>query len=275
MSRRTSKGAEISLFPFLSILVCLIGALVLLIVILTLAQASPQDRDPAELKRAVEASRLAAETKAALTKREQIKDEADKLLGAAAGIDAREEKLIQLRKDFADLAKTADPRNASETLQKRLENMMAQIARMAAEKPPLQKEIEKLMAELAKRQKKPDEKPPPLVVQAGGSGLASQAKLFFVEAAASGITLHREKAAPERISSGSIGTDDAYNKFLTEARRSPNAMVLFLVRPDGAGAYNLAAGWAESDTFKLRTGKLPLPGQGEVDLSQFGIKKKP
>ena len=48
----------------------------------------------------------------------------------------------------------------------------------------------------------------------------------------------------------------------------PRSLVLFLMRKDGLGSYNRAAGWAESK-FNVRTGKVPLVGQGEVDLSRF------
>jgi len=45
-------------------------------------------------------------------------------------------------------------------------------------------------------------------------------------------------------------------------------MVIFLLREDGLNSYNRAAGWAEN-RYAVRHGKLPLPGQGAVDLSLF------
>jgi hypothetical protein len=45
-------------------------------------------------------------------------------------------------------------------------------------------------------------------------------------------------------------------------------MIIFLLREDGLNSYNRAAGWAEN-RFAVRHGKLPLPGQGAVDLSLF------
>lgn len=273
MARQRSSGAEISLFPFLSILVCLIGALVLLIVILTLAQGAAGDgRPPEDMQRALEAQKIDRNIAAALAERERLRREMDKLLAAGAGAQEQEERVLQLRKDFSELAKVKDPKLTSAELQKRLENILTQIAEMAKEKPPLVAELEKLKAELAKRKKNPDDKPPPVIVQPGGSGQAGAAALFFVEAGGAGISLHDGRVEPPRVSSASIGTDDAYNQFLAKAKKSPNSLVIFLVRPDGADAYSLAAGWAENQ-FKLRTGKLPLPGQGPVDLSQFGLRK--
>lgn len=45
-------------------------------------------------------------------------------------------------------------------------------------------------------------------------------------------------------------------------------MVLFLVRKSGNDAYLWAAGHAESK-FEVLTGKLPVPKDGEIDLSLF------
>ena len=51
--RRSSEGGEVSLFPFLSILACLIGALVLMIVVLVMAQVGKAEgRSAEEIKRA-------------------------------------------------------------------------------------------------------------------------------------------------------------------------------------------------------------------------------
>ena len=62
--------------------------------------------------------------------------------------------------------------------------------------------------------------------------------------------------------------DVAYNHFLTEVAKNPKSLILFLVRDDGAGAYNNGAGRAETD-YKIRTGKLPIPGRGVLDLAMF------
>jgi hypothetical protein len=43
---------------------------------------------------------------------------------------------------------------------------------------------------------------------------------------------------------------------------------VFLVRDDGWDAYIRGAGWAEGK-FSIRTGKLPMPGKGPIDLSSF------
>lgn len=136
----------------------------------------------------------------------------------------------------------------------------------------MQQEIAKLEKELAAANKKLKE-PPALIVEPGGTGKAKDAAIYFIEAGGGGIVLHAKNKPPQRISNGSIGTDEGLNKFLLEAKKNPRAMLLFLIREDGNGSYAKAAGYAENQ-FQLRTGKLPLPGQGKVDLSKFDLNEK-
>ena len=98
---RARSDAEISLFPFLSILVCLIGSLVLLIVILTIVQTRMGDgRTPQEIDRAAEALRLKKE----ITEREKQLEQLKKESPAAANKDALQKQLtaiVSLRKELS------------------------------------------------------------------------------------------------------------------------------------------------------------------------------
>lgn len=266
---RTRSDPEISLFPFLSILVCLIGALVLLIVIMTMVQSAMGDgRSMEEVVRAREADRLKREMAAKQKELEKWKAEKKDVEKLAKDLAEKQDRFILLRKV---LSTSADEKKKIETehaaLQKELENMLFQLQALQREEPAIKAAIEKLKAELIARKKNIDAKPK-LVVQPTGSGAAADTKLFFVECNGSGIVMHRPGAEPLRITTGSIGTDAGYDEFLKMVSGTPKSMLLFLMRDDGLGSYNRAAGWAESK-FNVRTGKLPLPGQGEVDLSRF------
>ena len=273
MARRTANAPEISLFPFLSILVCVIGALVLLIVVMTLAQSkSAEGRTPEEMQRATQHQVLAHQLEQAQAELKRLESESGAAGKMLAELAKQKALLLTLQKDFAALTPDKQPKETDAELQKRLELAMAQLTAMAKEKPALEKELAKLEADLAAQQKKLTA-PPPLVVQPGGSGVAKNANLYFVEAGGGGIALHEKNKPPTRITNGSIGKDEGLNKFFLNLQKDPKAMVLFLIREDGNGSYTLAAGLAEN-TFKLRTGKLPLPGRGEVDLTKFGFQNK-
>ena len=273
MSRRATSSAQISLFPFLSILVCLIGGLVILIVVLTVFQGSAaESTDPEMRQRVLAAATMRSQIRAAEAELALLQAEISKLKIDSSGLGTLEDKADQLRKELA--AVTKPPTETSAALQKLLETMLAQLESMARETPPLQQEIARLNEELKKRQMKPDAQAPALVVRSSGSGMAAQSKLFFVETSAAGLALHSAAGEITRISAGSIDTDAQYNQFLANAKKTPDASVIFLLRPDGSDTYNLAAGWAEAQ-YQLKTGKLPLPGAGAVDLTQFGFKKAP
>ena len=76
------------------------------------------------------------------------------------------------------------------------------------------------------------------------------------------------------ITAGSIGADQEYDAFLKKIAATQDATLVFLVRSDGWYSYVRAAGWAES-SFNIKTGKLPIPGKGTIDLGQFeGLQAK-
>ncbi|MDQ3623850.1 MAG: hypothetical protein M3463_15400 [Verrucomicrobiota bacterium] len=266
---RPRSDPEISLFPFLSILVCLIGALVLLIVILTMVQSAMADgRSFEEVVRAREADKLRRELAAMDKQMRELLGGRDDPAKLKEELKLKQERFVLLRKRLTsseEEKKKMEQTNAE--LQKQLENFILQLQAMKAERPALQAAIDKLKAELAARKKNLDAKPT-VIVQPAGGGMAADASLFFVEVAGSGIVIHESPDKKTRISTGSIGTDASYDAFLKRVAVTPKSMLIFLLREDGLATYNRAAGWAES-RFAIRLGKLPLPGAGEPDLSRF------
>ncbi len=266
---RTRSDPEISLFPFLSILVCLIGALVVLIVILTVVQSSMADgRSLEEVVRAREADKLRREIAEREKAHTDIKAVVEPAQQLAEELKQKQERFVLLRKRLS--ATDADKKEIEETnaeLQKQLENILLQLEAMKKEAPPIKAEIAKLTAEIVARKKNIDAKPT-VVVQPTGGTVLGESQLHFVECNAGGIVLHQPGAAPQRISNASIGVDAAYDEYLKTVAADPRSVILFLLREDGLGSYNRAAGWAESK-FNVKTGKVPLIGQGEVDLSRF------
>jgi seryl-tRNA synthetase len=270
---RTRSDPEISLFPFLSILVCVIGALMLLIIVMSIVQGVLGDRrDVDEVARAREADQLrreAAERAAAMQQWDTEKEKGDAL---RLELGTKRERFVVLTQKIEG---TEEEKRKVEfeqlAQQKELENMLLQIEMLKSEQLPLRAEVEKLQAQLAARKATLAAKPR-LVVRGSGSGaVAANTPLFFVECNAAGIVIHNP-TLQQRLSTGSIGLDPIYDDFLRHVASTPKAMVVFLLREDGLVSYNRAAGWAES-RFNVRHGKLPLPGQGEVDLSLFQNKK--
>lgn len=272
--RRAHRTDEIMLIPFLDILCSLIGVLVLIIVVLVVAQTQKiNGRTPEELQRAQEHLRLLKQQKEDEKINEQLKDKLEKLEKLREQAKAKEEEAAKLRKILDNsVANRERDKAISENLLKELDNLMLEIGGLTPQIVPLQKEIAALQAEIAKR-KPPANKGPAVVVQPGGSGLAKGSKVFFIEATAGKLTYYWDAKTKATVSAvpDVIAADAGFNAFLKAVLTVPQSKIIFLLRDDGMGAFNLGAGWAQG-TYKYgveQVGRLPIPGRGDIDLKMF------
>lgn len=273
--RRNSSGGEVSLFPFLSILACLIGALVMIIVVLCVAQTQQSDgRTKEQLDQAREYQELLKQEKEQKEIAASLKENLEKLEKLKIDAAAKEKRAAMIRKLLStsdDIKKTNQ--EMSQNLLKELDNLLVEIEGLTKQDSPLKKEIAALMAELQKREPPKKKEIPAVVVQPGGSGLAQGAKVFFVEASGGKLTIFWDGKQKTVLSAADevIATDVAFNYLLQEVLKVPQAKIIFLLRDDGMGAYNKAVGWAQA-TYNYRVdqiGKLPIPGRGQIDLQMF------
>lgn len=273
--RRESSGEQVSLFPFLSILACLIGALIMIIVVLCVSQTQQTDgRTPEELQQAREYQDLLKKESLQKQLSEQIKKKLEDLRKVEKEQQEKQEKIAMLRKlldSSSDIKKMND--ELSQNLIKELDNLLLEIEGLAKTQADTKKEIAALTEELKKREIPKDKKTPPVVVQPGGSGLAKGAKVFFVEASGGRIVIYWDAQQRTQVSAAAevIVADPAFNHFLKEVKAVPNSKIIFLLRDDGTGAFNNAAGWAQA-TYSYgvaQIGKLLIPGRGDIDLQMF------
>lgn len=274
VKRRHKASDEIMLIPFLDILCSLIGVLVLIIVVLCVAQTQKiNGRTPEELARAEEYQRMLKQQKELEKINEQLKDKLVQLDKLKQDTQQKEEQAAKLRK-LRDTSEADKKKNqeVSQNLLKELDNLLVEVNGLKTQQPPLQKEIAALQAEIAKR-KPPANTGAPVIVQPGGSGLAKGTKVFFVEASGGKLTFYWDDQKKNVVAATPdvIATDVAFNAFLKAVLAVPQSKIIFLLRDDGMGAYNLGAGWAQGN-YKYpveKIGKLPLPGRGDVDLRMF------
>jgi uncharacterized protein YlxW (UPF0749 family) len=278
--KRQSRQDEVMLIPFLDILCSLIGVLILIIVTVCVAQmqkvkgrtaedmrTARKYQDLQRQQRELEKSAAGAKAKADAADRKRAEEEAALDL-KQKDLAARQQKLVELKKKLALSAEAAGTnKREAAAIQKQVEDLLAQIEAIKKSVPPLQQEISLLRKDLAERQKKPEEKPPSVIVRPSGSGTKQNQRLYFAEVNGAGVVIHKSKAELLRVPQASVGQDKDYNAFL-QSVKSVNGSLIFLVRKDGWGSYLKAAGWAEQ-AFSLNTGKLPIPGDGSVDLSLF------
>lgn len=270
--RRDSSENQVSLFPFLSILACLIGALVMIIVVMVTSQANKADgRTPEEIKMAQEFLKI----QKAIEERKKLditlKEQVALLEKVQQELEEKKIRFLKLRK-LLDSSQTVQEQNKieSQRMKKELDDLLVEIDGLARQVKESKTEIERLMAEIKKRQTPPDQKPPPVVVQPGGSGIPEGTKVYFVEATSGALKILSAWGEDYRISATPevIVADTKFNYLLSEMAKDPKSLLLFLIRDDGQTAFANGGGRAQND-YKIRIAKLPIPGRGDLDLKLF------
>lgn len=265
--RRNNSEGGVSLFPFMSILACLIGILTLMIsVSMQLKQIDNVGRTEEEKARATENRDLVKAIEKIEKEIVKLEEKLQKEKATSAELAKLEDRKIILKTQL-DEAEATDPEKTDAELQKLIEQMKAEIVSLKNSRPPLNKRLEELKAELAKR-KDPPKPVESVVIKPGGTGVSAASKLFFVECNSTGIVLLTGPGSPKIIPTAAIPNSTDYNAFLEEVKRTRDSMVLFLIRKSGNGAYAWSAGVAESK-FEVLIGKLPVPNDGTIDLSLF------
>ena len=266
--RRSSDEDGVSLFPFMSILACLIGILTLMISVMSqLKELDREKLSQEEYDRAITYRDLKIEIEQLRKLLAEIDIKIEKEKSSLSELQKLEDLRVVLKQKLDELQKAEDPKKSDAELQKIAENLRIEIKALKSERPALVKQLDQLKEELKKR-KVPPKPVDSVVVRPGGVGSRAAQNLFFVECNATGIVLLEKGAEPVTVSKASITASEDYNKFLDKVKRTRDSMVLYLVRKAGNESYQWAAGWAETQ-FRLNTGKLPLPNDGKIDLSLF------
>lgn len=252
MGRKQREIAS-SLFPFLSVLACVIGTLTLLIAALAIGQVAERlldaEVDPAE-SQLLEAERAAIRgIHASLADAEKLSEEltaaAAELRALGVSPDEREverRRAVEARRSAAQLARRV------RRLEREFENLTGTI-----------KGVE---IELVKERPRDDQRP----IRILPHGSARPLRPFFVECRAEGVRVYQKNLRDSLyFSRGSLDDVSRFRAFLQQVRTVRDGTVIFLIRPDGAATYAWASG--QSGRLYVRHAKLPLPSQGELEFS--------
>lgn len=269
--RRSNDDEGVSLFPFMSILACLIGILTLMISVMMQAQQAEQEEKAGKTKeerqRALENLELKKKIEIAEQEKEKKEERIKKEKSSVAALQHLKDRAIKLELKLEDLKKAEDPEKSDTSLQKIIENMIKEIAALKKEQPPLDKRLKELQAELKSRKEAPKPKES-VKIKPRGFGERGARNLFFVECNSTGVVVYTDGQPGKPISTATIETSEPFNDFLTNVKKTRDSMILFLVRKSGKPSYDWAAGIAETK-YDLKHGKLPMPNDGKIDLSAF------
>ena len=253
---RKSRKQGVSLFPFLDILACVIGNLILIITTVVLEQVDTQP--VAEAARIDDLAEQARRSEATARELEQQVNELRQRSGVA------NEKLAAVRRQIAEAqARAREALQRAEEAAKPPEKphaVEASLKKLLAEQRTIEAEIKDLEQQIAERRKPPEQMI--AILPSGEAG--GPRKGVFVEAAKDGLVIH-EGDTPWKVPVGKIATDPKFKALLEKVRGDAGAIVTFLVRSDGLGS--LAAGQRAAEAAGTRSGRVPLPGQGALDLS--------
>ena len=103
-----------------------------------------------------------------------------------------------------------------------------------------------------------------VMVRPGGTGQGREP--VFVECNATAAVIHGGDE-PIFVSRGGLARDTHFVELVRRVADSENKIIIFLIREDGLDTYLAAQRLARSGY--ARNGKLPIIGEGNIDLSSF------
>ena len=265
--RRKDDGEGVSLFPFLSILACLIGILTLMISLMSRMNSSDTaGQSEEDIARAKKRSQLVSLAQGLEVEIDDLDKRIKKERASSLQLAKLRDERQKLEGKSADLKKQQNM--SPDEIKASNEKLQQEIASLVDKNGQLEKKAKEIKDEITARKAAPD--PPKSVqVRPGGSGNNRPSSVFFVECSDKGINLYKRGGAkPQFIPTDQIAKSPAYQDYLSKIKRVRDPMVLYLIRRSGYSTYRWAANEALTK-HELRTGKLPLPNDGKLDLSAF------
>lgn len=275
MGRRPKVDSEaVSLFPFLSIIACVIGTLTLIITAVSLGQI---EEGQSEEAKQVNKDYEKTEEELAL-----LKEEIEKLKKLLKKSKSLEEELAAALAELKKLEEEEKNKNKKKTdkemvnikLLAEANKLRERIAELKEDPAERKKELKELKDALAKLKEPP--KAAVVQIKSGGSGINLDP--YFVEVTKNSIRLLEDKNQPVVRSQDINKKDGVFHKLLDRIALKRRGTIILLVRPDAVSTYNTVRAVSRSHYSKgpdgktryCPVGKLPVSTQGKIDLSHFG-----
>lgn len=249
---------RVSLFPFMSVLACTIGALILLLSSLSLSAVTPRDEAP-PLSSASEEAESPPPPRSLDRPREDEPAERA-AVAAVESLLARVDRALATGEPGEPLSLAAIEARLDEGGRRR--RLEADLAALEAERSALARDRDGVEASVEVLENRRETLP----ILIDPTGLARHLNPWFVECDAGGATAHRASDGthvflPREELSASLD----YGRYLRRLRAMPGVLLVLLIRPDGLQTARIAERVAE--TAGVRVAKLPLPGTGPLDWS--------
>ncbi len=264
MARRRREGLEVSLFPFLSVLACVIGALTLILASMAVSQVGSSALAGVRLGERIDRAQQA------LVEAKQELEDLDEQLDTVQASEADQDELFA-RLDGAGLS----PEISLEELERLVDERRASAAsarvvarrdRLQAKRASLEAQTQGLRADVDARDKAKRD----LSMRIAPAGVGPAYRPYFAECTAGYVEVHTTRSDfTYRVPTEDLLRGADFQRFLRRIRVLRNTKLVFLIRPDGIETFNKAA--VAASRLDVPFAKLPLPGDGELDFSLFDV----
>ncbi len=257
--RRRRDDLAVQLFPFLSVLACVIGTLTLILAAIAVGRLggssvdwirlAEQLRNLREVVAAGEArlESLQAQLREARTEAERAEDIGERLTALGLSPQISLEELTAL----VDLAKAA-------------QDLDAQRAELLRTRSDLDERVARDERTFAERREIRDAAS--IIIEP--SGVGREWRPFLMECGADYLEYYDTgDQQSRRIARVELHRGDKLPRLLRYIRNTPRSIVIFLIRPDGVDTCQRAR--ALADAALVRSAELPLPGNGPLDLRRL------
>jgi len=241
---------RISLFPFMSVLACTIGALMMLLVAMSLAAVGASDAS----MRAYTATKESVDTDRRAIERERL--HLDRAEALWSEVDAAlKERGLSPGLSRSSIEREIKQSRRRQTMAERLDEIENERRLLADERDS----VETTIAVLESRRET-------LPILIDSTGLSRHLEPFFIECDAGGATAYRATDDFQYfVAKEDLSTSGDFGRYLRRVRAYPGALLVLLVRPDGIGTMLRTQRIASS--AGIRVARLPLPGAGALDWS--------
>lgn len=244
----------ISLFPFLSILACVIGILTLLIS----SQAMSQ----------VLENSLAVEEKEHQDVQDDIANNEGRAKGFQKRLDDAHQSEEDLKRERNRRGELGNQLRDKRQRQQEIEEMRDRIGEMQGRVSDMDSDIDEKQKERDRRTRGPDAEGK-IGLQPGGSG--TNQRPYFVECTKDALIIHHSPSRHTKVPKEQISSHAAFQELLARVKqgKGKQAILIFLIRPGEGGVKTYDAARQHVDSQKVRHGKLPLPSSKKIDFTLF------
>lgn len=248
MARR--EGLQSSLFPFMSVLACTIGSLVVLLAVMSLSAVGATGAAEQDF----------AESRAARTAEALVLESQRETIEAAEALWAEVDRALEARgltpgQTVFDLSRSIEAARSERDARATRRRLERDLAQLESEREAVEATIDVL-----------ESRRETLPILIDPTGLSPRTEPYFIECDEGGATAYRATDDLRYfVPREELGTHGDFGRYLRRVRALPGALLVLLVRPDGLETMQRIESIASQAS--IRVARLPLPGTGELDWS--------